>query len=65
MEHNDTDLFVYEVQVTTQEVQEWTGWDYQKSREWLQDNWGGISEALDITLDNELQDMVRYADENN
>lgn len=65
MEHNDTDLFVYEVQVTTQEVQEWTGWDSQKSREWLQDNWGGISEALDITLDNELQDMVRYADENN
>jgi hypothetical protein len=65
MEHNDTDLFVYEVQVTTQEVQEWTGWDYQKSLEWLQDNWGGISEALDITLDNELQDLVRYANDNN
>ena len=65
MEHNDTDLFVYEVQVTTQEVQEWTGWDSKKSREWLQDNWGGISEALDVTLDNELQDMVMYAYETN
>jgi hypothetical protein len=63
MEHNDTDLFVYEVQVTTQDVQEWTGWDSQKSREWLQNSWGGISEALDNTLDNELQYMVGYAND--
>jgi hypothetical protein len=65
MEHNDTDLFVFEAFVTTQEVQEWTGWDSQKSREWLRNNWEGITEALDNTLDNELQSMVGYANDNN
>jgi len=65
MEHNDTDLFVIEIQFSVQDLRLCSGWDSTKCREWLQNNWGDITEAVDVFFDNEMAEMIGYEDDNN
>lgn len=65
MKNNDTDLFVIELVMTTQDLQTYTDWDYKTSQEWLQNNWDNITESVDVSFDGVLQSMIGYADENN
>lgn len=58
MEHNDTDLFVFELQITTEDIQNWTSWDYDTSREWLRSNWGEVTGELDNTFDGLIVSML-------
>jgi hypothetical protein len=65
MEHNDTDLFVIEIQFSTQDLRYLTDWDSTKCREWLQNNWGEITEAVDVSFDSVLESMIGFNNDDN
>lgn len=64
MEHNDTDLFVIELVMTTEDLSSFTDWGYDKSKAWLQENWSEITEKVNHHLDFTLSLMLGLDNDN-
>jgi hypothetical protein len=58
MEHNDTDLFVIELTMTPEGLSHYTDFGYDEAKKWLQDNWGSVTESVDMSLEATLQALT-------
>ena len=58
MEHNDTDLFVIELTMTPEGLSYYTDLGYDGAKKWLQDNWGSVTESVDMSLEATLQALT-------